>query len=514
MFKNYKIINYIFLSVVTIFIFTVLSYFLSFTFVSQDDLAINCPSFKDLFINPHNSHYISSFFSRLFAVYLPMKLFIHPHILKSRYFCYIESLFFLSFSLLITNFFYFNKKINIFYPVYFLFSTSLILYFIEPEYFLLLYLYDGFFRMIMPIFIFLFLLYCLLKKLYSENNNSKLNLLISILIFLCCISNEMISVSVIFGLLFYFILNNKKRNISSLINYILIPMFALAVYIKAGAFIRHSDSALFGNQYIVNLIADIPKFTIDYIKYIFIKHWFLHILFILQIIILLINKNTEYEKIKSETIKLTVCFYFGVLVFFASLIGLGRNYYTQGEFWIIHNDIHIMYNIILCCFNFILYNLITNLKIIKENIFNILFLVLTIFLTNKTYNFYNTALNREIKPILVNAYKTEKTILLANLKNKTAYLNNEILYTSFRYWGYYVTPFEKDENTLYYTSSFTNFMNQFDFTKKIENTFMFTDKDTAEKEFKANGGVFTDEELKNLDFNKLLDEDFLLNKNP
>ena len=121
MFKNYKIINYIFLSVVTIFIFTVLSYFLSFTFVSQDDLAINCPSFKDLFINPHNSHYISSFFSRLFAVYLPMKLFIHPHILKSRYFCYIESLFFLSFSLLITNFFYFNKKINIFYPVYSLF---------------------------------------------------------------------------------------------------------------------------------------------------------------------------------------------------------------------------------------------------------------------------------------------------------------------------------------------------------------------------------------------------------
>ena len=367
--------------------------------------------------------------------------------------------------------------------------------------------------MLMPVFIFLTLLYLLLKKSYSKDDNFPYKSFISILIFLCCISNEMISICVISGLLFYFMLNYKKINITLFINCIILPLFAFIIYVNAGAFTRHLDNLLFNNDYIINLISNIPKFSLDFIKYIFLKHSILHILLILQITVLLFYKNIENIKIKNETIKLIICFYFGTLVFFASLIGLGKTYYTQGEFWIIHIDLHIMYNIILCCFNIILYNLLINLKIIKENIFNILFIVLTVFYTINTYNFYNNSL-KEIKTILINAYKTEKIILLANLKNKTAYLNNEILYTSFRYWGYCVTPFEKEENELYYSSSFTNFMNQFDLTKRIKNTFMFTDKNTVEKEFKANGGTFTDEELKNLDFSKLLDENFLLNKKP
>ena len=131
MFKNYRIINILFLFFVIIFIVSSLSYLLSFTFVSQDDLAINCSSFMDLFTKPHNAHFISSFFSRLFAVFIPMKLNIHPHVFKSEYFCYIEALFILSFSLIINGFFYLNRKKDIFYPVTLLFSTVLILYLLK-----------------------------------------------------------------------------------------------------------------------------------------------------------------------------------------------------------------------------------------------------------------------------------------------------------------------------------------------------------------------------------------------
>ncbi len=506
MFKiNNNVINMFLLCAVIIFIFILLSYFFSFSFVTNDDLFLTCNSFKDLFIKPYNAHYISSFFCKLFAVYLPIKLCIHPHFFKSSYFCYIESFFIISFALIITNFFYLNKKINYYYFIYFLFSVSLIFYFLKEQLFLLLFVYEGFFRILMPAFIFLLLFYILLNQF---DNNYK-RFFVYLLIFLCGISNEMICVSVFLGLLFYFISSRKEKNNKLFINYILIVVLGFIIFFKSGGFIRHSDTSMFNIQYFINLIKYIPEFCKDYFKYVIINHLFLHLLLIFQILILIFNKHSDlFNKIK--TIKLIICFNLGILIFFFLLIGLGKTHYNYGQFWVIHTDLHVMYNIILSCFNITLFNLVTKLEIINEKIINNLFLIITIFIAFIIYYTYKDTLINFIKPMLESAYKTEKIIALANIKNKVAYINDD----SYKLiWGYYCEPNEKEHNKLYNSSPYIMFINQFNFIKKINVNYMFTNEENVNKEFKANGGIFTEDELKNINFNKLLDEKFIISEN-
>lgn len=502
MFKNYNNTINIFLICFTVaVIFIILSYFLSFSFVTNDDLFLTCNSFKDLFIKPYNAHYISSFFCKLFAVYLPMKLCIHPHFFKSSYFCYIESFFIISFALIITNFFYLHKKINCYYFIYFLFSVSLIFYFLKEQLFLLLFVYEGFFRILMPAFIFLLLFYFLLKQLDKNYNK----LLMFLLVFLCGISNEMICISVFLGLLFYLISSRKKINNKLFINYILIIALSFIIFLKSGGFIRHSDTSMLNLQYFINLIQYIPEFCKDYFKYVIINHLFLHLLLIFQMLILIFNKHSDLFN-KTETIKLIISFNLGILIFFFLLVGLGKTHYNYGQFWVVHTDLHVMYNIILSCFNITLLNLITRFKIINEKIINILFLIITIIFANNVYCTYRNILKEFIKPILESAYKTEKIIALANIKNKTAYINDD----SYKVvWGYYCEPNEKEHNKLYNFSPYIMFINQFNFIKKININYMFTDEEAVNKEFKANGGIFSDEELNNINFNNLINEKFV-----
>ena len=505
MFKNYNNTINIFLICFTVaVIFIILSYFFSFSFVTNDDLYFTCNSFKDLFIKPHNSHYISSFFCKLFAVYLPMKLNIHPHFFKSSYFCYIESFFVILFSFITTNFFYLHKKINFYYIIYFLFSVSLVFYFLKEQLFLLLFVYEGFFRILMPAFLFLLLFYILLNQF---DNNYK-RFFVYLLVFLCGISNEMICISVFLGFLFYFISSRKEINNKQFINYIVIIALSFIIFLKSGGFIRHSDTSMFNLQYFINVIKYIPEFCKDYFKYVIINHLFLHLLLIFQMLILIFDKHSNSPN-KIKTIKLIICFNLGILIFFFLLIGLGKTHYNYGQFWVVHKDLHVMYNIILSCFNITLFNLITRFKIINEKIINILFLIITVFFVSNIYCSYKNTLNKFIKPILESAYKTEKIIALANIKNKTAYINDD----SYKVvWGYYCEPNEKEHNKLYNFSPYIMYINQFDFIKKINVNYMFTDEETVNKEFKANGGVFTDDELNNINFNNLKNEKFIINK--
>ena len=498
-----NIISLFFLFISIIFVFITLSYFFSFSFVTNDDLYFTCNSFKDLFIKPYNAHYISSFFCKLFAVYLPMKFNIHPHFFKSCYFSYTESFFIISFALIITNLFYLHKKINFYYFIYFLFSLTLIFYFVKEQLFLLLFVYEGFFRMLMPVFIFLLLFYFLLKSFNKDYNK----LLIYLLVFLCGISNEMICISVFFGLLFYLISNRKEINNKLFINYILIIILSFIIFLKSGGFIRHSDNSIFNINYYINLIQYIPEFGKDYFKYIIINHLFLHLLLVFQIFLLILDKHFNSFN-KTETIKLIICFNSGMLIFFFLLIGLGKTHYNHGQFWLVHSDLHVMYNIILSCFNIVLFNLIRELKSLNEKITDVLFL--TVFFVSNIYCIYKNTLEEFIKPILKNAYKTEKIIALANLRNKNAYINDD---SYKKIWGYYYKPNEKEHNKLYQFSPYIMYINQFSFIRKINVNYVFTDEESVNKAFKENGGIFTDDELNNINFNNLMNEKFIINKN-
>ena len=67
----------------------------------------------------------------------------------------------------------------------------------------------------------------------------------------------------------------------------------------------------------------------------------------------------------------------------------------------------------------------------------------------------------------------------------------------------------KEKNVIYPNNPYINFLNNIgeNITQKI----IFTDKETVEKEFTSWGGVFSEEELENTKFNKLLDDNFILN---
>lgn len=46
----------------------------------------------------------------------------------------------------------------------------------------------------------------------------------------------------------------------------------------------------------------------------------------------------------------------------------------------------------------------------------------------------------------------------------------------------------------------------------MQNFVIFTDSDTANNDFNKNGGIFTEEEIRNINFTRLRDKRFLLNK--
>ncbi|MCD7780746.1 MAG: hypothetical protein LUH05_08770, partial [Candidatus Gastranaerophilales bacterium] len=206
---------------------------------------LSCGYFKNFFYESYPSGlFISTFLNRLFGVFLPLWLNLHPSDFKMYYFCYIAPLFIFSFIFILNSLLI--KKINYFYPVCFLFTTSL-LFMIFQHPVGALYLYDGLFRMIMPCFLFAGL-FCLLLN-NTDNYTLKNYIPVFIMTFLCCISNELISVTTIFGFLLYAVLsinlNQKKKVHTYLLFCIFLSFLGLLILYKTGTFYRKSENVIF-----------------------------------------------------------------------------------------------------------------------------------------------------------------------------------------------------------------------------------------------------------------------------
>ena len=97
------------------------------------------------------------------------------------------------------------------------------------------------------------------------------------------------------------------------------------------------------------------------------------------------------------------------------------------------------------------------------------------------------------------------------MRKRPAYLSRELFLEDYN-WGFFEFFNERKENILYTTSPYIEFINNTPKNIKINTPYIFTSEEEAEQEFKKNGGIFTEEELNNIDFNKLNDEDFINNK--
>lgn len=515
--------------------FFILKYLFGYSFVFADDLYLYCKNIKDLFVFPYQRGvYLPLFWGKIFASLIPSYLNIHPSSYKAEYFSSIEAGFFIIFSIIMTNILYLNKKINVFYPFVYVFSAALIFLFIQEQSLLLLYTYDGFFRMLLPPFIMAGMIYFLFRNIYSSKKI--LFFITAILVFLCGISNEMILISILAGFILYFFINlfsfliekqSRNKEISPIINtlkksqmiktciFILLLIMGFVLLLHEGAFTRHSEENFFNTQYIINVIKSFPLFCLNYIKYVFFKHIIGFVLIIAQSIIIfksLKDKEKEEEAYtEKETIKIIFCFIFGICIFFLSLIGLGEYDYNPTEYWIVHPDLHVMFNILLLAFNLLLLNILIRNKTVKECHINILFVIVSFILINKNFNYYNQNLKDFVIPLKIETYKAEKIMKLASLRKRPAYLSRELFLNNYN-WGLFEAVNDRKENVVYTTSPYIEFINNTSKNIKINTQYIFTSEEKAEQVFKRNGGIFTDEELINIDFNKLNDEAFINNK--
>ncbi len=331
--------------------------------------------------------------------------------------------------------------------------------------------------------------------------------------FLCAMSHEMICVCTLTGILLFFVSSilsrvKTKKQLTVIFLALLCTFLGLYVLLKAGAFFRKTPNLEFNQIFLLNIVHSLPSFCIEYLKYVFLNHIFQFILIISQIIYIKKNNNDN------DVVKLISAFIFGFLIFFFLLIALGKTYYDGHSYWVIHYDMHVMTDLIFLSFNMALLNIIlTKFKFsynINKAIFVIIvaFILLSIFFIIRNNIFYNDVINKFFKPLKSDAYKTEKILRLANLKGKIAYLDKELLENPHHH-GFFADFNDRKINHLYFFSNFIIYYNKFD--AKLTHGFIFTNKEKVDEEFKNNHGVFTTEELKDIKFTRLLDNDFVMN---
>lgn len=474
---------------------------LGHSFCFADDYAIVFNTEQNILKEPLRGLYFSSTLDRIFAYVIPSSLNIHPSDFKSFYFRYIETIIILfsayGFSIIINK----EKNLNSFL-LCFLFSLTFILFQLKNYIFLWLFTYEGLFRMFLQTFLFMFLFYLINKQKLSLSNK----IILVILCLICTTSNEMIAVTITLGLIIYQTLNFKFKQNNKLkdnLPYLLTSIFGITILLVTGVFLRQTDNFSLNIDYLYNLLLIFPEFLKEYMNFIFLKHW-VELFILIVSITFLIKKNFEENKNK---ITLIISFLISIWIFFFLLIGLGKTYYLPNKFWIIHPDLHYIYSFIMYAFILNLVISYTKDKKYLNTIINTLFLLLIIFFSYRNFVFYNDIIESQINPQRVETYKAEKIIRLANLKNKDAIISNKIYEFPF---SWELHNFECREKYLYKESHFFDFQNQF--RKKIDVGYYFDSEEVVEKEFKNNGGTFSEEELKNIKFSNLLNDEFLLNK--
>lgn len=491
-----SIFNFLIFSFVVIIAFLLLSDYFRYSFIISDDAMTLCSSFSDLFSEPFG-FWVSSFFIKLFSIILPQTLNIHPSAFKAYYFSYLEAVIILFFVFILNSMFLYKKRLNFLYIAGFVFLFFLLFFFIREVSILWLFTYDGFFRMMMPCFFFAGLLSLNIKKI--DNPEVKERFFIYPLTFLCCIANEPICITVTTGSFLYFLFSLKEGNEKFIIKLmpVLISMAGFIVLIKAGTFVRTSDTLPDLNLFLETLKL-IPDFSRQYVYHIFYKHIILYVLLFLQTGVLFFCEK-ENEQIKKK-IKLVFCYLFGLLMFYYMLIGLGNGYHEQ--YYLVHLDLHVILNLILFSFNLVLLNLIISYKHIKDWIMCVILLIFSLFFAYFDYNvYYKWLLAGEIKPSRIEAYKAEKAIRIFNKKEETIIFSKRMWDYTFL-WSFYCTDcFE--ENVLYNDSYFFEFLNQVEPGNITNRTYIFADEETFTKKMAENGGAFEEEELVNIDFNRL-----------
>lgn len=302
------------------------------------------------------------------------------------------------------------------------------------------------------------------------------------------------------------------------------------------------------NNFVCSLSNFYNLFLPQFMEACIFKHLFSIVLFLILFTIVLFKSDKDLKNIFYPLFLVSGIFGFFFMLFF----GGTEKFYEIGKFWIWHNDLQIIFKMVLLTVDIVLFGILMKITPYKKIISIVMLIIvyLSLFLLPEIIRDYTFIHQRTTtaKPIM---YMAEKMYLFYTYNEETAVLpisalkqynastfyllsyfehseENDILY--YKNAGYYLVDILEIENyedrnkykaveeTVKKLEFYPHWF-RLTYIPKIYNLsvdscvkYRFDDDEKAMKKFYDKGGTFTVEELEQLNFSKLLDKDFVLNK--
>lgn len=341
--------------------------------------------------------------------------------------------------------------------------------------------------------------------------------------------------------------HNFLENIKSFYKEYYALIFISACFVSGGIIAISTTVTMEGSRFIEhNFIHSLSNFYNSFLPQFMhaciLQHRISIAVLLLLFTVLCIKFNKNLKFIFYPTFVTVGVFGFFLMLFFGGI----EKYYEAGKYWIWHNDLQTNLTVILIAINFALWGFLKT-KTGDYKLFNTLMaiFILSAFFTlpnltnvyaqnKKSSKFDKKQMYIAEKMYLLYAYNKETAILpISTLKGNIA--------STFYLLTYYSLDKEKEndfssvwllENENYdnqneynaaeqktKTLTFSQTWFRTVYIPKIYNisedecvNYKFDDDNTAIKKYNEKGGIFTEEELKDLNFTKLKDKDFVLNK--
>ena len=388
--------------------------------------------------------------------------------------------------------------------------------------------------------------FIVLAKYLLKDNVSKINIICcSLISFLSSLNDTFAVIGIISLVILSLLLFINKSFFEK--KHVLFPAISFVI----GAFI--SLYGMFLDKHVIDFMDSeqntnfflywfemLKTFIPQYFQYVFSMHLFLHI-FIIVLFVICFKQNKN-----NQLIILALSMYLGVLGFFASLITGGtETFYQKGLFWIAHNDLQLILQVILLSIFLLLLgeylHCRKNLNIIlKKFILSSIFVYISfLFLSSCSCFDLYISKYKGTPEVKKQAYIAEKMYLFYAYQSKEAYLPINLLSypeIASSFWvGMFVEQNERYVDLYEINANNPAWKERDEVVNKIKTykmdncfyvlcympqiyslknpiPFYFLDDEAALNKFEELGGKFTDEELNNINFNRLYDIDFVLNK--
>jgi len=502
-----------FISAVSIFIISAAVWFMQCNCFLDDDehyALINGLKYSDIFkslqFNEHGGGYFGYFLCKFMCFLVPIKLGIHPaDYLCSPLYNAVKGCFIVLILLFMSKFAVFYHKSRLLFASAFFFLSNWLIYVFFSTIYSIFYYNYNFYRYFFSIIFFSYLIYFILKNINAENK-SRINAFELTAACLCAYvtgtSSEMLFIPAVILYIFLFILKTAAKNFK-INKRIFIPfiflIIAACLFISSEGF---QETAHYRGFLETNITLD---YLFDFSKYYFIiyfKNYFIYWLVCAVSIALTLLYCPESRK----NLIFPALFQISVLISYFSLILCADEspYQSNGcTYFLGHANLIFLFFMIMTIPLFLyLSNIFENFKAGRKMLYGFIFCILICLSAAVFSNHLFKTLPFEINNQRQINYKADKLFRFQALKGQKPVIPYSFI---------------KERSTMWFNDTlwcdYTYYFAWVYGDKSFIGTKFTVDKtDETLNRFLSEGGVFTDEELKNINFTRLKDDDFVLNK--